>query len=153
MERRRDSENERISRHPPQSLHLSLTHSLIQFAMKRLLQSFRYGFAGIAHALRTQANLRIHLSISTAVIIAGFLLSLSNTEWAIIVVTMMIVLAAELFNTSIEAAMDRASPEQHPLVKVAKDTAAGAVLITAIGAVVVGVLIFGPKILVLLFSR
>ncbi len=136
-----------------QSLDLSFTHSLIQFTMKRLLHSFRYGFAGIAHALRTQANFRIHLSISIAVIIAGLSLRISNTEWAIIVVTLMIVLSAELVNTSIENAMDRVSTEQHPLAKVAKDSAAGAVLITAIGAVIVGGLIFGPKILVLLLSR
>jgi diacylglycerol kinase len=121
--------------------------------MNRLLASFKYGFAGIAHAIRTQANLRIHLSISIAVVIAGLSLRISNTEWAIIVVTMMIVLSAELFNTSIENAMDRVSPEQHPLVKVAKDSAAGAVLITAIGAIVVGVLIFGPKLIALIAPR
>ncbi len=121
--------------------------------MNRLLSSFKYGFAGIAHAIRTQANLRIHLSISIVVIIAGLALRISTTEWAIIVVTMMIVLSAELFNTSIENAMDRVSTEQHPLAKVAKDTAAGAVLITAIGAVVIGVLIFGPKLLALIANR
>ena len=71
-------------------------------------------------------------------------------EWIELVLAMMIVLSAELFNTSIENAMDRVSTEQHPLAKVAKDTAAGAVLITAIGSVVIGVLIFGPKLLALL---
>lgn len=121
--------------------------------MNRLFTSFKYGIAGIAHAIRTQANFRIHLSISFVVIIAGLLLRSSNAEWAILVLTMMIVLAAELFNTSIEAALDRVSPEQHPLVKVAKDAAAGAVLITAIGAVVIGVLIFGPKLLGLIANR
>jgi diacylglycerol kinase len=121
--------------------------------MNRLLSSFKYGFAGIAHTFRTQANLRIHLGISIIVISAGFMLRISNIEWAIIVVTMMIVLSAELFNTSIENAMDRVSTEQHPLAKVAKDTAAGAVLVTAIGSVVIGVLIFGPKLIVLLTNR
>src|SRR5512143_468967 len=118
--------------------------------MKRLLSSFNYALQGISHAIRTQANLRIHVAILIVVIIAGFLLHISAIEWIDLVLAMMIVLSAELFNTSIENAMDRVSTEQHPLAKVAKDTAAGAVLITAIGSVVIGVLIFGPKLLALL---
>lgn len=118
--------------------------------MKRLLSSFKYALQGIRHAIRTQANLQIHVAILIVVIIAGFLLQISAIEWIDLVLAMMIVLSAELFNTSIENAMDRVSTEQHPLAKVAKDTAAGAVLITAIGSVVIGVLIFGPKLLALL---
>ena len=118
--------------------------------MQRLLTSFRYAFQGIGHALRTQANLRIHLAISIAVVIAGLGLQVNIMAWTILVLTTMIVFAAELFNTAIEAAVDRAGAEWHPLAKVAKDAAAGAVVITAVGAVIVGVLIFGPRLLALI---
>ena len=74
-------------------------------------------------------------------------------EWAILIVTMMIVLATELMNTAIEATLDRVSVEQHPLAKVAKDTAAAAVLISAGGAVLVGLLILGPRLLVTFGGR
>lgn len=121
--------------------------------MKRLLSSFKYALQGIAHAIRTQVNLQIHLAISIVVIIAGFALRISNIEWIDIVLAMMIVISAELFNTSIENLTDRVSTEHHPLAKVAKDTAAGAVLITAIGSVIIGVLIFGPKLLALIANR
>jgi diacylglycerol kinase len=121
--------------------------------MSRLFKSFGYAFQGIRHALRTQANLRIHFVISIAVIVAGLWLQISPIEWALIIVTIMIVLSAELFNTAIEAAIDRASPEHHPLAKVAKDTAAGAVLISAIGAVIIGILIFLPRLLALIGPR
>ncbi len=121
--------------------------------MKRLLRSFGNAFAGIGYGLRAQANLRIHVFISLGVILAGWLLQISTVEWAILVVTMMIVLSAELFNTAIEAAVDRVGSEPHPLSKIAKDTAAGAVLIGATGAVIVGALIFGPRLLVLIGRR
>jgi undecaprenol kinase len=121
--------------------------------MNRLRSSFKYAFQGIAHAIRTQANLQIHLAISIIVVVAGIVFRISITEWIDIVLAMMIVLSAELFNTSIENAMDRVSTEVHPLAKVAKDTAAGAVLITAIGSVVIGMLIFAPKLLALIAPR
>ncbi len=121
--------------------------------MRRLIRSFGYAFAGLGHGLRTQANLRIHIAAAACVIIAGLLLRISTLEWAILVVTIMIVMSAELFNTSIEAALDRAGPEPHPLSKIAKDTAAGAVLVGAIGAVIVGLLIFGPRLWALIEAR
>jgi diacylglycerol kinase len=121
--------------------------------MLRLFKSFGYALQGLSFAFRTQANFRIHLGITVAVILAGLWLQISLIEWAILVVTMMIVLAAELFNTALEAALDRVSTEEHPLAKVGKDTAAGAVLIGAIGAVIVGLLIFGPRLLALIAPR
>ena len=121
--------------------------------MQRLIRSFGHAFAGIGHGLRTQTNLRIHIVAALCVIIAGLLLRISAIEWAILVVTIMIVMSAELFNTAIEAVVDRVGSEPHPLSKIAKDTAAGAVLIGAIGAVIVGLLIFGPKLLALLGTR
>ena len=119
----------------------------------RLIHSFGHAFAGIGHGLRTQANMRIHLLAAAGVVIAGLLLQISTIEWAILVVTIMIVMSAELFNTAIEAVVDRVGSEPHPLSKIAKDMAAGAVLIGAIGAVIVGVLIFGSRLLTLLGAR
>lgn len=121
--------------------------------MQRLFKSFDYAFQGIGFAFRTQVNFRIHVGVSMAVIVLGLWLQVSAIEWAILVVTMMIVLAAELFNTALEAALDRVSTDHHPLAKVGKDTAAGAVLISALGAVIVGLLIFGPRLLALIALR
>jgi len=121
--------------------------------MQRLIRSFDHAFAGVSHGLRTQINLRIHIAAAICVSIAGLLLQISTGEWAILVVTIMIVMSAELFNTAIEAAVDRVGCEPHPLSKIAKDTAAGAVLVGAIGAVIVGLLIFGPRLLALIGSR
>jgi diacylglycerol kinase len=121
--------------------------------MKRLLRSFGYAGEGIGYAIRTQANVRIHLTITTLVIIAGLWLQLSPIEWAILVVMITVVLSAELFNTALEATLDRVSREEHPLAKVGKDVAAGAVLISAVGAVIVGLLILGPKLLAVLGLR
>lgn len=121
--------------------------------MRRLIRSFGYAFSGFGHGLRTQANLRIHVLAAAGVIIAGLLLQISTIEWAILAVTIMIVMSAELFNTSIEAVIDRVGDEPHPLSKIAKDMAAGAVLIGAIGAVIVGLLIFGPRLLAWIGAR
>lgn len=111
-----------------------------------LLTSFKYAFSGVWHVLRTQRNARIHLSIALVVVALGLWLGLNSTEWAIIVLTIGLVLAAESFNTVAEAAVDLATAEYHPLAKIAKDVAAGAVLLMAIAAVVVGLLILGPPL-------
>jgi diacylglycerol kinase len=111
------------------------------------LDPFRHAFVGIAHAIATQANMRIHLAISAVVIASGVWLGLTRLEWIAIVFSIGLVLQAELLNTAIEATVDKASPEHHPLAKVAKDCAAGAVLVTALAAVAIGVLVFGPHLL------
>jgi len=121
--------------------------------MKRLLHSFGFAGEGIGYALRTQANLRIHLIATVLVIIVGLWLQLTPIEWAILVVMISVVWSAELFNTALEATLDRVSREEHPLAKVGKDVAAGAVLIGAIGSVIVGLLILGPKLLAVLGLR
>lgn len=110
------------------------------------LTSFKYAFSGMWHVLRTQRNARIHLSLALVVIVLGLWLGLSRIEWAIIVLTIGLVLAAESFNTVAEAAVDLATAEYHPLAKIAKDVAAGAVLLMAITAVIVGLLILGPPL-------
>ncbi len=111
-----------------------------------LLTSFKHAFSGVWYVLRTQRNARIHLTVALVVIALGLWLGLSYTEWAVIVLTIGLVLAAESFNTVAEAAVDVATAERHPLAKIAKDVAAGAVLLVAITAVVVGLLILGPPL-------
>ncbi len=111
-----------------------------------LLSSFKCAFAGLWHVVRTQRNARIHLAVTGVVVALGLWLGLSRSEWAIIALTIGTVLAAEAFNTVAEAAVDLATAEYHPLAKIAKDVAAGAVLLTAITAVVVGLLILGPPL-------
>jgi len=112
-----------------------------------LRASFGYAFAGLFYCVRTQRNFRIHLATGTAATLVGLLLGLSPVEWAVLAVTMVLVLSAEMVNTMIEALVDLVTQEYHPLAKTAKDVAAGVVLLTAIGAVVVGLIIFGPRLL------
>ncbi len=111
-----------------------------------LLAGFRYAFAGLAYVFRTQRNFRIHVAVTALATLAAFLLRLSLTEWAVFGVMVVVVLAAEMTNTMVEALVDLISPEYHPLAKVSKDVAAGVVLLTAMGAVVVGLIIFGPHV-------
>lgn len=115
--------------------------------------SFGHALAGIWHALRTQQNMRIHLTAMLSVVIVGLYLNLDAVRWAILALTIGMVLVAEMFNTVAEAAMDAATTEFHPLVKIAKDVAAGAVLIAAIVAVIVGLLVLGPLLWLRILSR
>lgn len=110
-------------------------------------ESFRFAFAGWRHLLRTQPNARIHLAIACAVIIMGLWLGLGASEWASLWLAIGLVLAAELFNSALEAFVDLASPEVHPLAQAAKDMGAGAVLVSACVAVIVGLLILGPPLI------
>ena len=110
------------------------------------LASFRYAFAGWWYMLRTQRNAWIHAILSTAVFIVSLWLGLSRIEWAIIFLTVGLVWMAEFVNTALEAVVDLASPDLHPLAKVGKDVAAAAVLVGAATAVVVGLLILGPPL-------
>jgi len=96
--------------------------------------------------LRTQRNAWIHAIFSTAVFILALWLGLGRLEWAILLLTIAIVWMAEFINTSLEAVVDLASPDLHPLAKVGKDVAAAAVLVGAVTAVLVGLLILGPPL-------
>ena len=111
------------------------------------IESFRYAFSGIWYTLKTQRNAQIHLSIGVVIFILGLLLGLTLTEWAIIALTIGFVLAAEMVNTVAEVAMDYLTTEFNLHVKIIKDVAAGAVLTAAITALVVGLLILGPRLL------
>ena len=117
--------------------------------LKKRLNSFRYAIAGIADMTRSQANVKIHLVATVLVIIAGCYFDLNHTEWCLVVLAIASVLAAEGFNTALEYLTDLVSPNHHPLAGKAKDVAAGAVLLAAIGAAAVGLLIFLPKIMAL----
>lgn len=120
---------------------------LPQFSVAARARSFRYAARGIAALLRSQHNAWIHAAASVAVVGLGFFVGLSRSEWCLVVLAMAVVWSAEAVNTAFEALCDVASPDLHPLVERAKDVAAGAVLLAAAGAAVVGVLVFGPHLL------
>ena len=117
------------------------------FSLSGRLRSFKYAFAGIAVMLKTQHNAWIHLVATVCTVVCGVYLGFSTAEWCWIVLAILAVWTAEALNTAFEFLADVASPEFHPLVKKSKDVAAGAVLISAIGAVVIGALIVVPHIL------
>ena len=117
-----------------------------------LWMSFGHAAAGVAYVLRTQRNARIHAGLAAVVVALGLFLRLPRLEWAILVVTIGMVFVAEFVNTVVEAVVDLVSPQIHPLARVAKDTASGAVLVLAVIAVVVGLLILGPPLYSAVFS-
>lgn len=110
------------------------------------IASFRYAFQGWFHVLRTQHNAWIHSVIATAVFMVGLWVGLPPRDWAVIILTIAMVFAAEFMNTAIEAVVDLASPDKHPLAKIGKDVGAAAVLVAALAAVLVGLLILGPPL-------
>lgn len=109
-------------------------------------RAFGYAFRGWWYVLRTQQNAWIHAVISSGVILLSLWLKLPPRDWAVLLVTIAMVWAAEFFNTAIEAVVDLASPLQHPLAGVGKDVGAAAVLIAALASVAVGLLILGPPL-------
>lgn len=119
--------------------------------MRRFLQGFSYAFAGIGYVLRTQRNARVHAAAAGLVIAAAILFRLSHVEWAILAMTIGLVFSAEMINTVAELAVDLLVQRQHPMAKIAKDVGAGAVLVTALAAVGVGIALFGPRLWALLF--
>lgn len=120
------------------------------FSPKKRVRSFGYAFHGIYNMLRSQHNFWIQITLGTLAVVMGFALEISRGEWMILALTIGVVLAAETFNSAIESLTDLVQPEQDPRAGWIKDLAAGAVLITAIASVVVGLLIFVPRILALL---
>lgn len=114
--------------------------------MRRFIQSCKFAVAGIRLALDTQLHMRIHIIAALIATAAGFIFRITQMEWAVLVLVMGVVICAEMLNTAIESVVDLASPAIHPLAKAAKDTASGAVLVAAIAAVVIGLIIFCPRI-------
>ena len=115
-----------------------------------LVRSFGYAIAGILQLVRRQRNARIHVIVTVAVCAASAAWGLSRVEWLVLILTIAMVLGMEGLNTAIEAVVDLASPQFHPLAKQAKDVAAGAVLLVALGAVGVAILLYGARLLDLL---
>jgi diacylglycerol kinase (ATP) len=117
------------------------------FSVTARLESFRCAFRGVWTILVSQHNARIHLLATVCACSLGLLIRISLLEWCAIVVAIVIVWTAEALNTAFELLCDVASPEFHPLVQKGKDVAAGAVLLSAVGAAVIGLLVFGPHLL------
>jgi diacylglycerol kinase (ATP) len=115
------------------------------FLLSRIA-SFGHAFRGWVYVMQTQHNARIHAVATIFVFILGVWLKVPARDWAILILTISMVFAAEFINTAIEAVVDLASPQRHPLAKVGKDVGAAAVLIAALAAVLIGLLILGPPL-------
>ena len=111
-----------------------------------VLQSFNFAFEGIIHVLRTQRNMRIHFAIAAAVLVAALVIGVGRIELVVLLLAISFVLIAEMLNSALEAGIDVATTSFDPLAKLAKDIAAGAVLIATINAVAVGYLVFVNRI-------
>ena len=110
------------------------------------IQSFGHAFRGWWYVMRTQRNAWVHGVAALLVFALAFWLRLGARDWAVLILTIAMVFTAEFINTAIEAVVDLASPEKHPLAKVGKDVGAAAVLISALAAVLIGLLILGPPL-------
>ncbi|MFX3623791.1 MAG: diacylglycerol kinase family protein [Ectobacillus sp.] len=110
----------------------------------KLLKSFRYAFEGIAFCVRHERNVRIHLAIAAIVIACGLYFQVETEEWIVLLLTIGIVISIEMLNTAVEKAVDLTTSEFHPLAKLAKDIAAGAVLLFSFVAAIIGTVIFLP---------
>ena len=117
---------------------------LMKYDLKKQLRSFGYAWKGIQSCVGKEQNLSFHLIAAMAVIIAGIVLGITRTEWIMVVMCIGTVIAAELFNTAIEKLVDLVSPERHPVAGQVKDIAAGAVLVCAVAAAIIGLIIFIP---------
>lgn len=110
------------------------------------IQSFHHALQGWFYVLETQRNAWIHSAIVTLVFILGLWLRLTPHDWAVIILTAALVFTAEFINTSIEVTVDLASPDAHPLAKIGKDVGAAAVLVSALAAILIGLLLLGPPL-------
>ena len=110
-----------------------------------ITKSFGYAFEGIGTCIKKERNMKIHCVAAVLVVIAGVILKISLLEWCICLTLFGLIMALELVNTAVEAVVDLVTEERKPLAKIAKDTAAGAVLIAAIMAAIAGIIIFLPK--------
>ena len=114
---------------------------------KNFFEAWKNAFSGIVYAFKTQRNLRIQLIAGIIVVILGIVLKISSSEWAILSLAVFLVLGSEMMNTALETAVDLTTEEYHIKSKLAKDTAAGAVVLASINAVVVSYFLFADKII------
>lgn len=124
----------------------------IKVGRATFIKSFYYAWQGIWHVIQTQRNMWVHLAAGATVIVVGILFGVSWAEWACLLTIMALVYTLEILNTVVESLVDMYTREYHPLAKVAKDAAAGAVLVAAIFSVAVALVIFVPRILHWLFK-
>ena len=122
-------------------------HIYINYFLKRG-RSFVYAWQGIVSLFGNEPNARIHLCVALLVVAAGFFFNISASEWCFVTLCICGVFMAEAFNTAIEKLCDKVSPQTDSLIKIAKDVAAGAVLLFVFAAVTVGLIVFLPKIIV-----
>lgn len=125
-----------------------MRHHIRKF--KKHTVTFQYAFQGVGYTFRTQPNLRIHFFFALLAILLGVILKISLIEWVVIAFTIFWVIISEMINTSIESIVDLITKDYQVEAKVAKDVAAGMVLMGALGSIMVGLIIFGPKILALI---
>ena len=120
-----------------------------QFSIRKRLKSFIYAFRGLSLLIRKEHNARIHVFASFCVVIAGYFFQISYSEWIAIVIAIGFVFSAEALNSAIETLADLVSPNYNEFIKQTKDLAAGGVLLAAITALIIGLIIFLPKLLLL----
>ena len=123
-----------------------------KFSIRARGASFSHAVRGLRFMMQTQHNAWLHAAATVAVCVAAAGFQITRVEWCLIVLSMMSVWTAEAFNTALECLTDLASPELHPLAGKAKDVAAAAVLITAVGAATIGVVVFTPYLWAMTFS-
>ena len=114
--------------------------------MKRMIDSMNHALSGIIHAFKTEKNMKIHFVVALVVIIASILLHVTRFELIAVVISITLVMLAEMFNTAVEAIVDLITDEYHELARIAKNVAAGAVVLTAVNALIVGYLVFFRKL-------
>lgn len=116
-----------------------------------ITKSFKHAFEGLRYSFFAESNMLIHFLMIVIVLLASAVLQLNTIEWILVILISFIVIAAELINTSIEVLIDMLEPEYNPLAKIAKDCSAAAVMVLSFAAVIIGVIIFLPKILEMIF--
>lgn len=114
---------------------------------RKVLRSFRYAISGLFDFFSQENNARVHISAALLTVLMAYWLGCTTIEWAILILTITVVIVAEAFNTALERLADKVSIEYHPLIKAAKDIAAAGVLLAAIGACFIGGILFLPKLL------
>ena len=118
-----------------------------KYKSKNLFDSFRHAFNGLIFGIKDTRNLKVDIFVALIVIIFGFVFKITLIEWTIIILCISMVISLELINSAIEEAVNLAMPNIHPIAKISKDVAAGAVLFSAIASAVIGIIIFLPKII------
>lgn len=111
---------------------------------KKLINSFRYAIEGLISSFKTERNMKIHILAMIIVITLGLIVRLNKIDWYICIILIALVISSELFNTAIETIVDMISPEKNEKAKLVKDISAAAVLVLAIGAVIIGLMVFIP---------